>query len=410
MSINYRLGVFGFLAGLDVHNDGILNVGLHDQRFALKWVQKHIAKFGGDPRKVTIVGESAGAGSVLLHILANEPENSKLFRYGIMTSPYVTLMRPYDSDDNVKLYNTLLTKVGCSGGQLNGTSNSDVEHTKPPSGRRLQTSIKTSNSSQPLQCLRQVSDSLLHHANWDINMEVTRGALGFRPVIDTSYINKHVVELASSGKVNAQATLAGSNWHEGSGFVERNFSSKAEAEQYLADRLQVSLKDNAQFFAELDSIYDRAESVRDKVEAAFGDRALTCPATLITEAAASTGAAYRYFYNGYGHMLDVPHWLLSDETVLPEDVPPFDKAFINMMLSFVYDGKPLLDESGGADGVPGLPIEWPAYQNKSSVKAVLTPPERVNDTMGIRTAPASFTLGGRDVCDFWKKHYVLAQY
>ncbi|KAJ7800925.1 Alpha/Beta hydrolase protein, partial [Mycena olivaceomarginata] len=58
--IQYRLGLFGFLAGSEVKKDGDLNAGLLDQDFALRWVNKYISKFGGDPTKVTIWGESAG--------------------------------------------------------------------------------------------------------------------------------------------------------------------------------------------------------------------------------------------------------------------------------------------------------------------------------------------------------------
>ncbi|KAF9055025.1 alpha/beta-hydrolase [Hymenopellis radicata] len=58
--VQYRLGLFGFLSGQKVKEGGALNAGLLDQQFALKWVQKHIDKFGGDPKRVTIWGQSAG--------------------------------------------------------------------------------------------------------------------------------------------------------------------------------------------------------------------------------------------------------------------------------------------------------------------------------------------------------------
>lgn len=63
--IQYRLGAFGFLANKDIKEDGGLNAGFLDIHFALQWVQKYIKEFGGDPTRVTIAGESAGAGAVI---------------------------------------------------------------------------------------------------------------------------------------------------------------------------------------------------------------------------------------------------------------------------------------------------------------------------------------------------------
>ena len=65
VSLNYRLGALGFLSGPTLQANGVANAGLLDQRFALDWVQKYIHLFGGDPRKVTVIGESAGGGSII---------------------------------------------------------------------------------------------------------------------------------------------------------------------------------------------------------------------------------------------------------------------------------------------------------------------------------------------------------
>jgi len=55
VSIQYRLGAYGFLASDDVAGDGTPNAGLLDQRAAIDWVQRHISAFGGDPSKVCAI-------------------------------------------------------------------------------------------------------------------------------------------------------------------------------------------------------------------------------------------------------------------------------------------------------------------------------------------------------------------
>ena len=67
VTINYRLSVWGFLSSEDEHSPG--NYGLWDQHLAIKWVHDNIADFGGDPRRVTIFGQSAGSASVVYQSL-----------------------------------------------------------------------------------------------------------------------------------------------------------------------------------------------------------------------------------------------------------------------------------------------------------------------------------------------------
>jgi len=82
VSIQYRLGPFGFLTTADKTAPG--NYGLHDQLAALKWVQKHIAQFGGDPDLVTLSGLSAGGASV--NYLMLSPQSEGLFHRAISMS------------------------------------------------------------------------------------------------------------------------------------------------------------------------------------------------------------------------------------------------------------------------------------------------------------------------------------
>ncbi|KAI4232677.1 MAG: hypothetical protein LQ349_004866 [Xanthoria aureola] len=70
VTLNYRLGAFGWLAGPTLQSDGTSNAALYDQRLALQWVQSNIHLFGGDPNRVTVFGQSAGAGSIMHQITA----------------------------------------------------------------------------------------------------------------------------------------------------------------------------------------------------------------------------------------------------------------------------------------------------------------------------------------------------
>ena len=88
VAMNYRLGMFGWLSGPTFQENGTPNVGLYDQRLALQWVQKYIHLFGGDPNRVTVMGESAGAGSIVHQITAYGGLRGKApFQQAIPQSP-----------------------------------------------------------------------------------------------------------------------------------------------------------------------------------------------------------------------------------------------------------------------------------------------------------------------------------
>ncbi|KAG5754731.1 hypothetical protein H9Q70_002676 [Fusarium xylarioides] len=83
VTVNYRTNIFGFPETYDLPK-GQWNLGLLDQRLALTWVQDNIATFGGDPKKVTVFGESGGAGSV--DDLLTAPPDPLPFRAAILQS------------------------------------------------------------------------------------------------------------------------------------------------------------------------------------------------------------------------------------------------------------------------------------------------------------------------------------
>ncbi|WAQ93590.1 EST2E-like protein [Mya arenaria] len=109
VTINYRLGMFGFLNVGDERAKG--NMGLWDQRLAIQWVNENVGAFGGDPSRITIFGESAGSMSV--HLQSLYPENRGLFQNVISESGTATL--PYVlASDNIRAARILAEQLECS--------------------------------------------------------------------------------------------------------------------------------------------------------------------------------------------------------------------------------------------------------------------------------------------------------
>jgi para-nitrobenzyl esterase len=119
VSMNYRLGVLGFFAHPDLDAEGHLNAnyGLMDQQFALEWVRRNIAAFGGDPNRITVFGTSAGALSVYSHLAS--PTAAGLFHRAIAQSgsyqglvSYETSIVPISEAETAG--EALANRFGCS--------------------------------------------------------------------------------------------------------------------------------------------------------------------------------------------------------------------------------------------------------------------------------------------------------
>lgn len=205
VTIQYRLGAFGFLASEEVVDRGVANAGLLDQKLAMEWVQRHIWKFGGDKTKVTISGESAGAGSVMLHSIADGGSlGTSLFRAGIAASPYLPGQYAYNDAYPTSKYYELSEMVGCG-------SSGDV-----------------------FDCLQTADSMALQQASNAISISSTYGTWAFYPVTEPNYITVAPSTALFSDSINGKYLLVSNNANEGPLFVPPIITTEADLLGWLS--------------------------------------------------------------------------------------------------------------------------------------------------------------------------------
>ncbi|KAK0273487.1 hypothetical protein LTR35_012237 [Friedmanniomyces endolithicus] len=196
VQINYRVGAFGFLASEKIREDGDLNAGLLDQRFALHWVQQYIHLFGGDPDHVVIHGDSAGAGSVAFQMAAYGGRDDHLFVGGMAESPFWPTHRTVAESEFQ--FNRFAANVSCAANQTGGE---DV-----------------------LACLRSKDTVTLQSADYGFDEQTFPGANGtalwyFLPVVDGNFSDDYLYNQFEQGRIVKIPVLVGDDTDEGTGFV-----------------------------------------------------------------------------------------------------------------------------------------------------------------------------------------------
>ncbi|KAK7408725.1 hypothetical protein QQX98_009082 [Neonectria punicea] len=204
VSINYRLSYWGFLFSKEMEKAGAGNIAFRDQRMALQWLQDNIAAFGGSPDKVTIWGESAGARSLGMQLVAYDGRSDGLFRSAILQSGS-PVAKFTDASGWQPYFDSLVKKTGCA------------------------------DATDRLNCLRELPWETLNDIfSGATPLDVTARTLS--AVIDGDFMTDQAYTLLKQGKFAHVPVLLGNNFDEGTAYAKQGISTDAQFEAWLTSQ------------------------------------------------------------------------------------------------------------------------------------------------------------------------------
>jgi len=372
VSMNYRLGILGFLAtqGLADEAGGMSgNYGLLDQQLALRWIKDNIANFGGDPNNVTIFGESAGGRSVCGHLLA--PRSSGLFHRAIIQSgPCASSI--YTPEASYKLAKSYAAATGCS----------------------------RDNPAQEVACLRELPVEKLLNAQGSANIISS----DMSPRFNADGVTISTPQQAfASGKFNRVPVLKGSNQFEGRFITALLFdlAGKRLNEEIYAQILteKFGAADAKKILAQYPP--SKYPSLSEALAAVYGDSSYSCPTYSDIRHLAESGVpVYSYEFRepnppsllpiplGATHatelafMLQAPEGRMAATRLNPGQLRLSDQM-ISYWVNFARNGDP------NGESLP----QWKPYDSASDNFFSLT-----TDESGLRDY---LEFKADHSCDFW---------
>lgn len=278
---NYRLGAFGFMAGTTMEKTGLPNAGLWDQRAALQWTQDNIHLIGGDPTQVTVMGESAGAGSILHHLTAGggQGDVAPLFKRAIMQS---TAFQPmWDRQGQLEgVYKQFESLAGCAG--------------------------------KGVACLRASDTTTLLNANTNLQNSAVTGSFMVGPAPDGTFVRQlPALELASGNYwKNVDALLLSHTSDEATLFVDGHVATDAQFTAFLGSIFPGYVKANGiitaieAFYPPVGNGFGTYQSEAARLRDFVRDSSVTCNARWL--ASAFSGKTYNMQYS------TIPGWHATD--------------------------------------------------------------------------------------------------